>query len=67
MSREKATYEDNIRRIKDIYPEKEMLNPNEVSRFTGLDVRTCKEIFPFRIFGKTRYISVATLARTISV
>lgn len=62
MAREKESYRDNILRIKEFYPTKEMLNKNEVALFTGLDPRTVKKIFEFN----GAYISVASLARQMS-
>ena len=63
MPREKASYRDNLERIKEMYPDKEMLSLQEASKFIGLDWRTVKKMFPFNKFNK---ISVATLAREMS-
>lgn len=46
-----------------MYPNKEMLTVNEVSRFTGLYKATVKKHFEFSQSG---YISVASLARQMS-
>ena len=61
--REKEGYRDNIERIKAIFPNKELLNISEVAHFCGVDKRTTKALFPF----KNNFISVATLARELSV
>ena len=63
MPREKESYRDNLERIKDMYPDKEMLSLKEASEFIGLNYRTVKKMFSFNRFNK---ISVATLAREMS-
>ena len=63
MSREKASYRDNIERIKERFPDKEMLKIRDVAAFTGLHIDTVKKIFTF---NEHRLISVATLAREMS-
>ena len=63
MPREKESYRDNIERIKEMYPNKELLTTNDVSRFTGLYKATVKKKFEF---AKNGYISVASLARQMS-
>lgn len=62
MSREKEAYRDNLERIKNIFPNKEILNVKEVSMFCGVDVRTVRKLFDI----KNNYISVAKLAREMS-
>ena len=62
MAREKESYRDNLERIKEKFPNKEMLIKKEVADFTGLDVRTVKKMFNF----SNGYISVASLARQMS-
>lgn len=62
MPREKEAYRDNLERLKNVYPDKELLNLKEVSTFCGVDVRTVK-----KILGTTdKYISIASLARKLS-
>lgn len=63
MPREKLSYRDNIERIKEYFPNKELLKIKEVAAFTGLHVDTVKKIFTF---NEHRLISVATLAREMS-
>lgn len=60
MALEKEGYRDNLERIVEFFPGKEMLTVGEVSKFLGLDPRTAKKMFKFNDF---RYISVASLAR----
>ena len=62
MPREKESYRDNVERIKEVYPTKELLIAKEVADFVGLDFRTVKKMYKFN--GK--YISVASLARQMS-
>lgn len=63
MPREKDSYRDNLERIKDAYPDKEMLSLKETADFIGLNYRTVKKMFSFNRFNK---ISVAMLAREMS-
>ena len=61
--RVKADYADNVQRIKQMFPDKELLTIGDVKKFTGIaDNRTAKRRFPFRYNA----ISVATLARCLS-
>ena len=62
MPMEHPSYRDNLERICDAFPNKEMLNVSEVKRFTGLDRENVKRLFCF----KNGYISVASLARQMS-
>ena len=62
MAREKESYRDNIERISERFPGKEMLTVAEVVVYTGLDRRTVKKLFEFR----ENYISIAKLARGMS-
>lgn len=63
MPREKEAYYENLERITNAFPEKELLTVAEVSRFLRKDPRTIKRILPFK---KGLGISVATLARCLS-
>jgi hypothetical protein len=63
MPREKESYRDNLERIKEMYPDKEMLSLQEVAAFIGINWRTAKKMFSFNTFN---YISVAVLAREMS-
>ena len=59
MALEKPSYRDNLERIKEVYPNKEMLNVKNVATFCGLNRKTVLELFGFN----KGYISVAKLAR----
>lgn len=48
-------------RLKEFFPNKELLNIGDVARFVGLDRRTVKKRYPFTNNG----ITVATLARAL--
>lgn len=62
MPMEKEAYRDNLERIKNSYPTKELLNVTEVTKFMGVDRGTVERRFSF----KRGDISVATLARELS-
>ena len=62
MPREKPAYRDNLERISERFPNKEMLTVKDVSAFCGLNIKTVKKLFEF----KNNYISVAKLAREMS-
>lgn len=62
MPLEKPSYRDNLERIKEVYPNKEMLKVKDVQKFCGLNRETVKKLFDF----KDGYISVAKLAREMS-
>lgn len=62
MALEKPSYRDNLERIKEVYPNKEMLKVKDVQKFCGLNRETVKKLFDF----KEGYISVAKLAREMS-
>lgn len=62
MAREKPSYRDNIERIKEMFPTKELLRVGEVAQFTGLSRWTVTKLFEFT----DGYISVAKLARAMS-
>lgn len=62
MALEKPSYRDNLERIKEKYPNKELLTTKDVADFCGIDIRTAKKRFDLT----KNYISVATLARALS-
>lgn len=62
MALEKPSYRDNLKRIKEKFPDKELLTAHETATFCGVDARTVKKLFDF----KSNYISVAKLARELS-
>jgi hypothetical protein len=63
MAREKEGYRDNLERIKEVFTDKEMLSISDVVRFTGMCYRSVMKRFTF----KNKYISVADLARQMSI
>lgn len=69
MAREKEAYRDNLERIIDQFPGKEILTQKEIARWLHMDARTVKSAFPMKgggTQGATCWISVATLARAMS-
>lgn len=63
MPREKEAYRDNLERICEKFPHKEVLNIKEVVEFTGMSRDFVRKAYPF---SKDRVISKATLARALS-
>lgn len=63
MPREKASYRDNLERLDEAFPDKEMLTITDVSAFVGVCYRVAKKWFSF---NENNYISKATLAREMS-
>ena len=53
---------ENIVRIKEHFPNKELLNLKEVSEYCGVDPRTIKSMYEF----KNGFISVVKLAKELS-
>lgn len=62
MSREKELFRDNLIRIKEKYPDKEILRPFEVASYLGICVKTVKKRYTFH----DGYISVVKLASELS-
>lgn len=61
--REKEGYRDNLERVLEAFPGREVLKPAEVARWLHMDPKTVRKAFPFKPhFG----ISVATLARCLN-
>lgn len=63
MPREKEAYRDNLARIIEAFPGKEVLTVADLSRWMKKDPRTIKRLFPMK---KGLGISIATLARMLS-
>lgn len=63
MPVEKESYRDNLSRILEQFPGKEILNISEVSKFFGRDRGAVRRMVPFNDQG---YISIAKLARWMS-
>ena len=62
MAREKEDYRNNLERLCDAFPDKELLTKKDVIQFTGLNYRAVCRLYPFY----KNYISKATLARHLS-
>ena len=62
MPREKELLRDNIVRIKEKYPDKELLRQFEVAQYLGVSVKTVRKRFTF----DRGYISVVKLASELS-
>lgn len=60
--REKAAYRDNLERLNEKFPDKELLTKKDVAEFLGVCYRYVAANYPF----KNNYISKATLARELS-
>ena len=59
---EKEAYRDNLERICEAFPGKELLTQKDVAGFVGMTEKTVPKHFPF----KSNRISKATLARCLS-
>lgn len=68
MPREKVDFRDNLQRIDEYFPNKEVLTVADVSRFTGIDRKKIGHDLneSFVKIGKAKYISKVALARIIS-
>lgn len=70
MAREKESYRDNLERLDKMFPDKDLLTPNDVVAFTGVCRQTVIKLFDFnsKLVGKRKdhYISKAKLARELS-
>ena len=62
MPREKEAYRDNLERLCEKFPDKELLNVTDVMSFLGVSRRYVTKAYPF----KDNKISKATLARELS-
>ena len=52
-------YRDNMVRLNEVFPDRDVLNLTDISRFTGMTPRTVRRNYPFS--GK--YISKADFSR----
>ena len=69
MAREKEAYRDNLERILEAFPGKEIITQKELARWLHMDSRTVKATFPMKgggTQGATCWIFVASLARAMS-
>ena len=63
MPREKEAYRDNLERICERFPNKELLNKKDAADFLGVSRVTVEKYVKFLPCGK---VSVASFARQIS-
>ena len=69
MAREKEAYRDNLERILEAFPGREILYQKEIAQWLHMDSRTVKATFPMKgggTRGASCWISVASLARAMS-
>lgn len=66
MPMEREAYRDNLERLKEQFPDKELLRIGEVQKFTGLSYRSVRDRFKEEFKRGKGYISIATLARRLS-
>ena len=66
MAREKELFRDNLERLDKRFPDKELLNVANVSRFCGLSEERAKQMFDFNRVGGRWYISKVKLASALS-
>jgi len=62
MPREKELFRDNLQRLDEFFPRKEVLNVKEVMQFTGLSRNGVTKLYPF----KNCFISKVKLASELS-
>lgn len=63
MPREKQCFRDNMARLNEIFPDREMLRICDVMKVTGRSRNTVKKYYTF----KNREVSKADLARQMSL
>jgi len=63
MSKEKEAYRDNLERIIEHYPNREILTYKQVSEYLGICERTVKKYFKDKKFGG---VPIVLLARMLS-
>lgn len=62
MPREKEGFRDNMERLNEFFPDRDLLSVTDLVKFTGRDRRTVTKFFPF----KNNYIGKVEVARTLS-
>lgn len=65
MAREKDGYRDNLERLNEMFPDRELLTIADVMDFCGVSRNTVKKWFKFN--PTTKRISKADLARAVSL
>ena len=48
MPREKESFRDNLERLDQAFPGKELLSAADVAKYTGLHIQTVRKIFPIK-------------------
>lgn len=64
MAREKDAYRDNLERLNEMFPDRELLMIKDVMAFCGISRNTAKKWFKYN--PVTKRISKADLARAVS-
>lgn len=66
--KEKEGYRDNLERINEQFPNKEMLTISEVARFIGINRKKISKDWGkgFTQIGKSKYITKSELAKRMS-
>ena len=66
--KEKEDFRNNLERINEKFPDKEMLTITDVSKFTGIDRKKIGKDWDsgFTSIGKSKYITKVALARLMS-
>lgn len=62
MPKEKDGFRDNLARLDEEFPDRELLRKGDVSKYTGMSYAKVRNAFTF----KGNYISKVTLARELS-
>lgn len=62
MPREREGFRDNMERLNEFFPSRELLNVSDLVSFTGRNRDVVKKLFNF----KNGYISKVEVARTLS-
>lgn len=67
MPREKESYRDNLERLNERYPDKELLTVTDVANFLGICRQRAKAMLPFKEIGGAPGVTKASLARFLSI
>jgi len=65
MAREKENYRDNLQRLDERFPDKELLNVKEAAVWLGVDPRTVPKLLGSKVLPGSKVSKVA-LAKAIS-
>lgn len=66
MAREKALYRDNLERLDNLFPNKELLTLSDVCTLCKIAEEKAKRLFPFMKDKNRYYISKPVLASKLS-